>query len=87
MPEGLYVKNLLPEGKGVLPEKNTSGIASYVAEYFDPSLTWKDIAWIKSITNMPLIIKGISCAEDALLSLDQGAEGIIVSNHGERQLS
>lgn len=86
LPEGLYVKNLLPEGKELLPEKNTSGIASYVSEYFDPSLSWKDIEWIKSKTNLPLIIKGISCAEDALLSLEHGADCIVVSNHGGRQL-
>lgn len=86
LPEGLYVKNLLPAGKENIPELNDSGLSAYVQQHLDPSLSWKDIEWLKSITKLPLIIKGIACKEDALLSVKNGADGIVVSNHGGRQL-
>jgi L-lactate dehydrogenase (cytochrome) len=52
----------------------------------DPSVSWKDIEWIKSQWNGPLIIKGILDWEDALEAVNCGADGIVVSNHGGRQL-
>ena len=52
----------------------------------DPSLTWDTITWIKSITRLPVIVKGILTAEDALLAVEHGVDGILVSNHGGRQL-
>ncbi|XP_060618560.2 2-Hydroxyacid oxidase 2 [Anolis sagrei] len=52
----------------------------------DPSVSWKDIAWLKSLTRLPLIIKGILTKEDAELAVRHGVQGIIVSNHGGRQL-
>lgn len=63
-----------------------SGLENYVKNLFDPSLTWKDIAWLKSITKLPIIVKGVLTAEDALLAVEAGVAGIIVSNHGGRQL-
>jgi 4-hydroxymandelate oxidase len=50
------------------------------------NLTWKDIEWLRSITRVPLILKGVMSAEDALLGISSGADGIIVSNHGGRCL-
>ncbi|GHO50227.1 alpha-hydroxy acid oxidase [Ktedonospora formicarum] len=50
------------------------------------SLTWKDITWLRSLTPLPLLIKGILTAEDAIIALEHGVDGIIVSNHGGRQL-
>ena len=52
----------------------------------DPSLTWKDVDWLRSLTKMRLVIKGILTAEDTGLALEHGAEAIVVSNHGGRQL-
>ncbi|MEP7146581.1 MAG: alpha-hydroxy acid oxidase [bacterium] len=86
LPDGLSLKNLVPASKEYLPEKNTSGITSYFADYLDPSLNWKDIEWIRSVTSLPLFIKGIACKEDALLAVEHGVDGIVVSNHGGRQL-
>ncbi len=86
LPEGLSVRNLIPASKENLPDKNTSGITSYFADYLDPAVTWKDIQWIRSITSLPLLVKGISCKEDALLAVQHGVDGIVVSNHGGRQL-
>lgn len=52
----------------------------------DPSVTWNDIYWLQSLTRLPIIIKGILTKEDAELAVRHGAQGIIVSNHGGRQL-
>src|SRR5581483_999632 len=50
------------------------------------SLSWKDLEWLRSLTSLPLLIKGVLTAEDALLAVEHGVNGIIVSNHGGRQL-
>uniref|UniRef100_A0A8C8B2J4 (S)-2-hydroxy-acid oxidase n=1 Tax=Otus sunia TaxID=257818 RepID=A0A8C8B2J4_9STRI len=52
----------------------------------DPSVTWNDIYWLRSLTHLPIIIKGILTKEDAELAVSHGVQGIIVSNHGGRQL-
>ncbi len=52
----------------------------------DASLTWKSLAWLRSLTSLPIVLKGILTAEDALLAVQHGVDGIIVSNHGGRQL-
>jgi L-lactate dehydrogenase (cytochrome) len=69
--------------------KNVSDLSSlsvWTAEQFDPRLSWSDIAWIKERWNGKLIIKGILDEEDARAAADTGADAIIVSNHGGRQL-
>ncbi|MGZ4390170.1 MAG: alpha-hydroxy acid oxidase [Gaiellaceae bacterium] len=53
---------------------------------FSASLTWRDIEWIAAATKLPVLLKGIVTREDALLAVEHGAAGIIVSNHGGRQL-
>jgi 4-hydroxymandelate oxidase len=53
---------------------------------FDPALTWKDIEWLTGITKLPVLVKGILRSDDALLAVKHGASGVIVSNHGARQL-
>ncbi len=50
------------------------------------SVTWADLAWLRSLTSLPIVLKGILTAEDARLALEHGVDGIIVSNHGGRQL-
>ena len=52
----------------------------------DRSLTWRDLEWLRSVSSLPLLVKGILTAEDALLAVESGAEGVVVSNHGGRQL-
>lgn len=52
----------------------------------DPSISWKDIHWLQSLTRLPIIIKGILTKEDAELAVEHGVQGIVVSNHGGRQL-
>jgi 4-hydroxymandelate oxidase len=63
-----------------------SGLGSYIASKWDPSLSWKDLEWLVSITKLPVMVKGILTGEDALLSAEHGASAVVVSNHGGRQL-
>jgi isopentenyl diphosphate isomerase/L-lactate dehydrogenase-like FMN-dependent dehydrogenase len=55
-------------------------------EIVDATLTWRDLEWLRSVCPLPLVVKGILTAEDALLAAEHGAEAVIVSNHGGRQL-
>ena len=61
-------------------------LAEYVAEQFDPSLSWSDLAWFRSIWNGPIVIKGIQSVADARRAVEHGVEAIALSNHGGRQL-
>jgi L-lactate dehydrogenase (cytochrome) len=71
----------------VKPGQNTLfTIAGYVNSQFDQSVTWKDIEWAKSIWGGPVALKGILDPEDAKAAVDHGADALIVSNHGGRQL-
>ncbi|KFW81737.1 Hydroxyacid oxidase 1, partial [Manacus vitellinus] len=63
-----------------------SGLAAYVAETIDPSLNWEDIKWLRGLTSLPIVVKGILRADDAKEALKAGVNGILVSNHGARQL-
>ena len=63
-----------------------SGLGAYIASKWDPSLSWNDVSWLASITQLPLVLKGILTAEDARLAAEHGADAVIVSNHGGRQL-
>ncbi|WCJ39364.1 Glycolate oxidase 2 [Euphorbia peplus] len=63
-----------------------SKLEAYANETFDATLSWKDVTWLKSITNLPILIKGILTREDAIKAVEVGVGGIIVSNHGARQL-
>jgi 4-hydroxymandelate oxidase len=87
LPEHLSLKNLWPAGLEELPKPVAdSGMAAYAAANFDPTLTWKDIDWLAQITRLPVVVKGILRADDALSAVNHGAAGVIVSNHGGRQL-
>jgi (S)-2-hydroxy-acid oxidase len=53
---------------------------------FEPNITWEDLAWIREQAPLPLLVKGVMTADDARLAIEAGASGIVVSNHGARQL-
>ena len=76
---GKDVENLFSEVIG-------GGLTAYIASKWDPSINWRDFEWFRSITKLPIVLKGILTGEDAQLAVEHGAEGIIVSNHGGRQL-
>jgi 4-hydroxymandelate oxidase len=87
LPDGLSLENMLPMGLGDLPPgAHDSGLAAYFASLLDPSLTWADVTWLRSITRLPILVKGIVRPDDALRAVDAGAAGVVVSNHGGRQL-
>ena len=87
LPPGMVMANLLPAGLGEVPRgDHESGLNAYVKELFDDSLSWDDLDWLASLTSMPVLVKGIVHPDDARLAIDHGAAGIVVSNHGGRQL-
>ncbi|MPZ24164.1 MAG: alpha-hydroxy-acid oxidizing protein [Dehalococcoidia bacterium] len=61
-------------------------LISVIGSLHDHSLSWDDLAWVKSLSSLPLVIKGIMTGEDAALAVEHGAGAIVVSNHGGRQL-
>jgi len=66
--------------------QNVTVLSKWIAEQFDPTLSWKDVEWIKSLWPGKLILKGILDVEDARIAAKSGAAAIVVSNHGGRQL-
>jgi L-lactate dehydrogenase (cytochrome) len=75
--------NIVGHVKGV---EDMGSLSSWTAEQFDPRLNWSDVEWIKKKWEGPLILKGIQDVEDAQLAVNSGANALIVSNHGGRQL-
>ena len=65
---------------------NVTVLSKWIAEQFDPTLSWKDVEWIKSLWPGKLILKGILDLEDARIAAKTGAAALVVSNHGGRQL-
>ncbi len=87
LPEPLKLANLVTLKDLDIPNSsNQSGLFAYFQQQIDPSLTWKDLEWLQSITKLPIVLKGILRADDARLAVENGVKGIIVSNHGGRQL-
>jgi L-lactate dehydrogenase (cytochrome) len=75
--------NIVGHVKGV---ENMGSLAAWTAQQFDPALNWGDVEWIKNRWGGKLILKGIQDVEDAKLAVESGADALIVSNHGGRQL-
>jgi L-lactate dehydrogenase (cytochrome) len=63
-----------------------STLSQWIAGQFDPTLSWKDVEWVKNLWGGPLVLKGILDVEDAKIAAQSGADAIVVSNHGGRQL-
>ncbi|KAI5621319.1 hydroxyacid oxidase 2 isoform X2, partial [Silurus asotus] len=82
LPPHLKVKNF----EGMFQETAETEEYGVPSNTLDPSINWKDIHWLQSLTRLPIIIKGILTKEDAELAVEHGVQGIIVSNHGGRQL-
>jgi L-lactate dehydrogenase (cytochrome) len=64
----------------------SQGAARAISSFIDPSLSWKDIPWFLSITKMPIILKGVQRVEDVIRAIETGVHGVVLSNHGGRQL-
>jgi 4-hydroxymandelate oxidase len=87
LPPYLSIENMLAAGYAHIPEQMAeSGLAAYFADLLDPTLTWSAVEWLRSLTSLPVLVKGIVRADDAARAIAAGAAGVIVSNHGGRQL-
>jgi 4-hydroxymandelate oxidase len=87
LPEGLTVKNLENAGHGCMVSDGVeSGPSLYTRYLFDPDLSWRDVEWLRSITRLPVLVKGVLRGDDADRAISHGAAGVVVSNHGGRQL-
>src|SRR5438309_10540575 len=72
---------------GRIPDaKSLTTLSQWIAGQFDPTLSWKDVEWVKGLWGGKLILKGILDAEDAKIAASSGADAIVVSNHGGRPL-
>jgi 4-hydroxymandelate oxidase len=86
LPAGINPENLVSHEDRAVQSADGSGLARYFADHIDPALTWDDVDWLRSITALPVLVKGILRGDDAQLAVEHGAAGVIVSNHGGRQL-
>ncbi len=82
LPAGLSMANLPVPPAGTLG----SALTAYVASCHDAALTWRDLAWLQGLSPLPLVLKGVLRGDDAARAVEHGVAGIIVSNHGARQL-
>lgn len=73
-------------GAAASNDKKGGGMGRLMGQYIDTTLSWEDVAWIKETSQLPVVIKGIQSAADARKSLEVGAQGILISNHGGRSL-
>lgn len=62
------------------------GLGRTMGKYLDSTFNWEDLAWLKKISDLPIVLKGIQTAEDAKLAMEYGVAGIVISNHGGRSL-
>merc|ERR1719359_1783138 len=74
------------QGKQKEKISTNQGTTRAISSFIDPALNWNDLPFFRSITNMPIILKGVQTGEDAVRSYEAGMDGIVVSNHGGRQL-
>ncbi|MEW6721604.1 MAG: alpha-hydroxy acid oxidase [Thermodesulfobacteriota bacterium] len=86
LPPGLTMKNLEPYAAERLSSDDPSAMGKFVEDMFDSSFTWEVIAWLRSVTKLPVVVKGVLTAEGARFAVEHGAAGLVVSNHGGRQL-
>lgn len=89
LPDGVSVRNLetcrtVVEGAARWPDGSSFG--AYIHNLFDVSLAWPTVEWLRSVTRLPVIVKGVLRSDDARRAVDAGASAIVVSNHGGRQL-
>lgn len=72
--------------QGQMVGKQDQGVSRALSQFIDPSFSWADLEWLKSLTTMPITLKGVQRAEDALRAVHLGFAGVVLSNHGGRQL-
>ncbi|KFY12188.1 hypothetical protein V492_04037 [Pseudogymnoascus sp. VKM F-4246] len=80
--------NLVSPMSGTRAKNDVKGsaISRSMGQYIDPTLSWKDVKWLRKSTRLPIILKGVQTAQDAVLAMQNGIDGIVLSNHGGRNL-
>jgi 4-hydroxymandelate oxidase len=87
LPPGLSAINLVKyQQEGIAKGQSGAGLGQSFAWMLDATLQWKDLEWLASITKLPIIIKGVCRVDDAIKATEHGIKGILVSNHGGRQM-
>lgn len=87
LPAGLELANLASlKTLAISQRSDESGLFAYFMEQINPALTWADLEWLRSHTLLPLVVKGVLRGDDAVRAVEHGAQAIVVSNHGGRQL-
>ena len=86
LPPELALPNLLDNNALMRSPSAGSALQHFVREMLDPSLSWKDVDWLRDNTSLPVLIKGVLRADDAARAMQAGCAGVVVSNHGGRQL-
>lgn len=86
LPDGLRMENYAHYADRVPESSGGSTLADFFESNHDATFDWADVEWLRSVTPLPIVIKGIVRPDDARKAVDSGAAGIVVSNHGGRQL-
>ncbi len=87
LPTGVEMANFTGHAQARFPDGGGgSGLGAFIHQQFDPSLTWEALEWLRSLTDLPIVVKGVVTPEDARLAVQHGAAAVAVSNHGGRQL-
>ncbi len=88
LPPGIKLKNFekFVDLSALPADVHGSALAAYAFGMMDPAMDWKVIDWIRSVSKLPILLKGVMTPEDAKLAVKHNVNGIIISNHGGRQL-
>lgn len=86
LPRGIEMANFQGLEQARLPDAEGSGLGAFIAREFDPTLSWDIVAWLQEVSGLPVVVKGVATEEDGRLAVEHGAAGVVVSNHGGRQL-
>lgn len=87
LPDGVEMANFTGHIRSRFPDAvGGSALDAFIADAFDPSLTWEVVEWLRSVTTRPVVVKGIQSPEDGTRALRAGVDAVVVSNHGGRQL-
>ncbi|MBW3535913.1 MAG: alpha-hydroxy-acid oxidizing protein [Gemmatimonadetes bacterium] len=87
LPDGMEMANFTGHLQAHFPDaRGGSALGAFIQREFDPTLTWEALAWLRSVTRLPVVVKGVMTSEDGRLAVDHGADAVVVSNHGGRQL-
>jgi L-lactate dehydrogenase (cytochrome) len=75
-----------PNGAKARNDAKGSGLGRTMAGYIDAGLSWRDIAWLRRVTRLPIVLKGVQTAADAVKAAEHGVDGLVLGNHGGRSL-